>query len=217
MMAKDQSIREKVELFFAPYKQRSYSKGQVLVHAGDNPPGVMYLTKGQIRQYDISENGNEVVVNVFKPYAFFPMSWAINKTPNQYFFDADTDVTFRLAPADDVVKFLQENPDVTFDLLSRVYSGTDGLLRRTAHLMGGSATHRVIYELLIEARRFGKEQPDGSHELTITERELANRAGLSRETVSRELRALSDQVTIHRQSILVKDISTLEEKLGDNL
>jgi len=41
----------------------------------------------------------------------------------------------------------------------RVYSGTDGLIGRLAHLMAGTARSRVLYELLIECRRFG--QPRG--------------------------------------------------------
>lgn len=152
-------VDAKVRAFFQGFPARKFDKDHILVHAGDDPPGVFYLEEGNVREYDISNQGDEIVVNVFKPPAFFPMSWAINRTPNQYFYTAESKIVVRRAPADEVVGFLKSNPDVTFDLLSRVYRGTDGLLRRMAHLMGSDARTRLLFELLIEGRRFG--QPAG--------------------------------------------------------
>jgi CRP-like cAMP-binding protein len=185
-----EDIKNKVETFFSAYPSQQAAKGRVMVQAGDDPPGVIFLTKGHVHQYDIASNGEQIVVNVFKPPAFFPMSWAINKTPNQYFFEATSDIEYHLTPAEDAVQFLRDNHDVAFDLLARVYSGTDGLLRRMAHLMGGSARTRLLFELRLQALRFGQPTKDGAVILTMNERDLAMRAGLTRETVSRELSTL---------------------------
>src|SRR5690606_4775066 len=151
------------------YSIKYAAKGSVIVHAGDDPKGVMYLIKGHVQQYDIAGNGEQIIVNIYKPSAFFPMSWAINKTPNQYFFEATSDLEYYLAPAEDAVHFLRNNPDVTFDLLARVYSGTDGLLRRMAHLMGGNARSRLLFELKVQTQRFGKPRGDGSILLNLNE------------------------------------------------
>lgn len=215
----NQALSSKIDKFFSQFPLRKYDKDRIMVHAGDNPPGVFYLVSGQVRQYDITEQGNEVIVNVFKPPAFFPMNWAINQTANKYFFAADAAVSFRLAPADETVRFLKSNPDVAFNLLQRLYSGTDGVLRRMAHLMGGSAKTRLIYEIIIEARRFGKHQSDNSLLITLHEEELAARAGLSRETVSRELAKIRDLglLDVSRHGIRLKSIDKLEAELGDNL
>ncbi|HSX32616.1 MAG TPA: Crp/Fnr family transcriptional regulator, partial [Candidatus Saccharimonadales bacterium] len=151
--------------------------------------------------------------------AFFPMSLAINQTPNPYVYEAETDTELHQVPASEAVAFLKNNPDVLFDLLSRLYKGVDGMLGRIVHLMAGSAKSRLLYELLIESRRFGSRQPDGSCRLAIKEAELAARAGLSRETVSREIQKLvaDDLITISRSGILVRDIGALEKKLGTEL
>lgn len=214
----DSIVARKIEGFFAKYPLRRFKKGQILVYAGDDPPGVFHLVSGQVRQYDITESGDEVVVNVFKPPAYFPMSWVINKTPNQYFYETATPVTLRQAPAPEALKFLKDNHDVMFDLLSRVYSGSDGLLRRMAHLMGGTARSRTIFELINECRRFGKDQ-DGIYVIEINESELAARAGLSRETVSRELHKLKEKglVDTSRNSISIKNLKRLEKELGSSL
>jgi|SRR3990167_10570157 len=215
----DSKLAQKIEGFFKKYKLRRFNKGYILIYADNDPPGIFHLESGEVKQYDISPGGSEVVVNVFKPPAFFPMSWAINRMPNQYFFEAASEVTLRMAPASDAVEFLKANPEVTFDLLSRVYSGTDGLLRRMAHLMGSNANTRLFYELLIACRRFGKKQPDGTYLIPINEDELAKRAGLTRETVSRELGKIKkmDLVTVSRKGFAVKDLNRLEAELGSNL
>jgi len=213
------TAHQKIEVFFKAYSLKHLGKGYLLIYAGYEPPGVFYIQSGRVRQYDVADNGEEVVVNVFKPPAFFPMSWAINKTPNQYFFEADTAVTVRQAPANEVVEFIKANPEVMLDLLARVYSGTDGLLRRTAHLMGSNARTRLLFELITQCRRFGERQDNGSYLVGINESELAKRAGLSRETVSREISELKKMhlINVGRQAITLHDLGKLEAKLGSSL
>jgi CRP-like cAMP-binding protein len=211
-------IAKKIEAFFELYPKQQFPKGHVLVHAGENPPGVFYLVKGSVREYDIANNGEEVVVNVFNPHAFFPMSYVVNRTPNEYFFEAAKDITVRQAPIDASLNFLTTNPDVLFDLLSRVFSGTDGVLRRLAHLMGGTAMSRLTFELIISCRRAGKAS-NGEYRIMLKETELATRTGLTRETVNRQLRILKDQglVEIIQGGLAIKKLDELEHKLGSGL
>lgn len=79
-------ISKKVEEFFSKFPLREYDKGELLVLSDENPKYIFYIVSGQIREYDISSHGEEIVVNVFKKPAFIPMSWAIAKIPNRYFF-----------------------------------------------------------------------------------------------------------------------------------
>jgi CRP/FNR family transcriptional regulator, cyclic AMP receptor protein len=212
-------VAAKVEKFFSAYPKRTYGKGEILVLSEDSPKYVYYLIKGQVREYDISHSGDEVVVNVFKPGAFFPMSWAINRNHNAYFYGASTAVETKIAPPDDVVKFIKDNPDVMFDLLRRLYAGTDGLLRRMAHLMGSGAKNRLLFELLLENRRFGKPGPDNTSIIHMSETELGARAGLSRETISREMNDLKKRglISINRQGITIVSVNDLEKELGSEL
>jgi CRP-like cAMP-binding protein len=212
-------VANKIEEFFKQYPLKSYDEGQLLILADENPKAIIHLISGNVREYDISYRGDEIVVNVFKPPAFFPMSWAINQQPNRYFFEAASKVVAREAPPEEVLEFLKQNPDVMLDLLGRLYRGVDGLMRRMAHLMGGSARSRLLFELIIEAKRFGKVGKDNSCAIDISETEIGARAGLSRETVSRELRELKKQglLNVNRQGILLKDIDGLEAVLGSTL
>jgi CRP/FNR family transcriptional regulator len=213
------TIKETVKLFFDAYPSRQFSKGEIVLRPEDELKDIIYLEDGQIIAYDISVGGNDIVVNAFKPGSFFPLSQAINNTPNKYFYEAVNPVTARIAPSKDVVAFLKKNPDVTFDLLSRVYRGTDGLLRRTAHLMGGSAKSRLIFELLNASARFGVPGNDASTFIPLTESDLAKRSGLSRETVSRTIRTLKTAglVQLQARGVVILNHADLEATLGSEL
>jgi len=212
-------IKAKVAAFFGQYPAQAYDKRALLLHAEEPINSVFYITEGRVSQYDIAPNGNEVVVNVFKPGAFFPMSSAINDVKNHYFFESSLKTTVHVAPKADVVRFLHENPDVLFDLLARVYRGVDGVLRRMAHLMGGDAQTRLIFELLNVTSRFGEQRPDGTIHVHLTESDLAKHSGLARETVSRLLQGLkaAGLIETSRDGMMVKSITGLEARLGTSL
>lgn len=211
----DDAVQKKLETFFTKYKKQQFKKGEILIRADDAPPGIFYLSQGTVRMYLISRNGDELVLNLFKPISFFPMFWVINGTPNLYYFEAMDDVIVWRAPGKDVLALLKENPDVAFDLLARVYRGMDGLLTRMAYLMAGNAYARLITELLIIAKRFGKAEKNGI-KFTITEKDLSASAGMTRETVSREMKVLKDKglVVFQKNMLRISSIEDLEKELA---
>lgn len=215
----DTEIKATVDAFFSNYPAKKYEKGEILIRPDEVPSHIFYLTDGLVSEYDISQSGNEIVVNTFKPGAFFPMSFAINRGTSPYFFEISKPAVMHRAPAEQVVTFLKANPDVMFDLLSRVYRGTDGVLRRMAHMMGGKAKTRLLFELVNAGHRFGKQNRDGHIFIPLTESDFAKRSGLSRETVSRalhELKALH-LVSVQARGVTVIDMDRLEAILGSDL
>lgn len=212
-------LSKRVHDFFTTFPVHHYEKGDTVIHPNQPINSVYYLAEGVVIEYDIAPNGNEIVVNTFKAGAFFPMSSAINKTPNSYYFEAFEPVTVYKAPAKKAVTFITENPDIMYDLLARVYKGADGILRRMAHLMGGSAYSRLLFEIINSARRFGKVEKDGSIPISLRENDLAKLTGLSRETVNRNLSSLKKEgvIKISSDGIVVCDLEHLENTLGMSL
>lgn len=216
-MAND--VSAKIEAFFADYNTRHYKKGHILIYTGDDVPYVYHLLAGNVKQYAISYRGDEAVLNIFKPPAYFPMAHVINNTPAKYIFEADTDIEVRQAPGPAVVEFLHENPDVVYDLLSRVYMGSEGLLGRMERLMTSSAKERLTYELILECRRFGTTDKAGGVSVSVSEKDLGARAGLSRETVNREIHKLKAEglIAVRRSTIHIPDMHALEKTIGENI
>lgn len=208
-------INRKIEDFFKDYPISRLGKGQSVFQIGDEVDKIQYLIEGTVIEYDITPAGNTAILNAFKPGAFFPMSCVLNNQPTAYVFEAASPVSIRQAPKDHVIKFLNDNPDVTLDLLRRVYIGTDGILKRMSYLMGGTAASRVKYELLNASYRFGEANPDGSIYIDLSENDIAQRSGMSRETVNRSIKDLKKDgtVKITKGGITIKSLSILEDAL----
>ena len=211
-----EEVAQKIHRVLSAYPKRKYPKGQIILFADENPSHIFYIVKGKVIKYDISYRGDEVIINVFKPPAFFPLSWAINNTQNNYFYKTDEETELHIVPVDDTVAFLKQNPDVVYDLMKRVYTGMEGMLTRLVLLMSGTAKSRVLHELVIECKRFGVKLKDGSYKLDVSELGLGSRAGMSRETINREMRKLKDAslVRIEKNHIVVNDLGALEAAAG---
>jgi len=214
----NEQVAQKLEKFFSQFKRQIYKKGEILIRADDDPPGIFYLTDGYVKEYAISKKGDEIVINVFKPISFFPMSWAINNTQNEYYYEATTPVAVWRAAKEKAIDFIKSNPDVLYDLISRVFSGTDGMTTRMTYLMVGNAYSRLIAELIIQAKRFGQEK-ESAVTIRISEKDLAAQSGMTRETVSREIKILKDKkLIVHTSnSIVITNLNKLEEELADGV
>ena len=205
-------VEETVREFFAGSKEKQLSKGELLLMPSETElPPISYLVRGRVVQYDIDDEGNRSILNTFKPGAFFPLSAAINQTPTTYFFEAATPVVVRQMDAREVEEFLRAQPEVVYDVLSRLYRGVDGVLGRMAQLLHGNAKSRVYYELNVLARRFGVATAGGI-DVAVTASQLAEMTGLTRETVSRTLQSLQrDDIVRLRRGVVTLLDATLEK------
>lgn len=213
---------DKTKLFEEFYKQfniRSYKKGEMLIRADDDPQGIFCLTKGYVRQYTISKTGYELTLHILKPVSYFPMVWAVNGTPNLYYFEALTPVEVGRAPREQVVEFIKDKPTIIFALMSELLEDYAEALNRVEHLVFSDAYRRVISVLIYIAKHFGKEQNDGfiiDHR--FTQQDIATLVGVARETASIELIKLEKKGLVKHEghSILIEDIKKLELELLSN-
>jgi CRP-like cAMP-binding protein len=207
---------EDYQQFLLQFPLLHYTKGEVFISPDTLIECTYYIEQGTVRKYDITKFGEKVVMNVFNTPSLIPLSWALNKTPNRYYFEALEDLTLRCIPADILSAYLKEHPTIAYHLLQQVFLGLENTQRRVAYLMRGSLRSRVLFELLIEARRSGDAQADGSYVINVNETELAERAGLSRETISRELAKVfktSDLCQRHGRAITIRSLEELEAVL----
>lgn len=210
----DGLVVEKIESFYARYPRRHFKKGHILIYAGDTSPGVYQLLEGEVRQYDITSGGDEVVVGIFQPPAIFPMITIARQYSDGYFYEAVTDIDVRLAPIKDIRTLLETNPDIVFGLLNEMYLAAGELTQEIKILKRGSARDKLLLTLVSMCKRSSKNTA-GMCRVNVTEKEIASRAGLSRETTSRELRKLhrSDCIVMGYRTIFIKDLAILEKEL----
>lgn len=205
------------EIFYQQFTVRKYKKGEILIRADDDPQGIFCLKKGYVRQYTISKNGLELTLHILKPTSYFPMVWAINGTPNVYYFEALTAVEVGRAPRDQVVQFIKDKPSIIFSLMSGLLEDYAETLTRVEHLVFSDAYRRVISILLYIANHFGEPSKKGHvvHH-RFTQQDIATLVGIARETASNEMVKLEKKglVKYIDHSMLFKDISLLERELA---
>lgn len=190
-----------------------------MIRADDDPQGIFCLTKGYVRQYTISKTGLELTLHILKPISYFPIVWAVNGTPNVYYFEALTPVEVGRAPRDQVVNFIKDKPTIIFALLSRLIEEYAETLTRMEHLVFSDAYRRVISVLLYIASHFGEKNKDGiivKHR--FTHQNIATLVGVVRETASAEIIKLEKIGLIKYvdHSLLFENLKKLNSELFSN-
>ena len=205
----DAKVKAKVDKLFAQEREQKFKKGEVLAEPEREPRGVYYLTEGVVRQYSTSARGEEFVINTFRAPSFLPLAWVFNDEIPTHYFEATEVVIARSITKEKFLKFLENNPVVLFDLVKRIYHGLQGYTLRLESMMTGDAYSRLVVELLINAKRFGKN-------LSLTQDDLAAQSGIARETVSRELKKLKEKklVRVKNHVLSIPDIKILEAELS---
>ncbi len=185
----DSKKLKEFEVFYSQFTTRFYKKGEMLIRADDDPQGIFCLKKGYVRQFTISKTGSELTLHILKPISYFPMVWAINGTPNVYFFESLTETEVGRAPRDQVVSFIKDKPTVIFELMSELLEDYAESLTRVEHLVFSDAYRRVISVLMYIAKHFGEK--NGKEGVIVkhrfTQQDIATLVGVARETASNEM------------------------------
>lgn len=202
--------------FYSKFKSRHYNKGETLIRADDNPQGIFCLTKGYVRQYTISKVGSELTLHILKPTSYFPMVWAINGTPNIYYFEALTPVEAGRAPREEVVEFIKNKPELIFKLMSELLEEYGETLTRIEHLVFSDAYRRVLSVFIYLAKHFG-EDIDGKRVVKywFRHQDIATLVGVARETASNEINKLENKGFIKyvNHKLVFADLNILEDEL----
>jgi CRP/FNR family transcriptional regulator, cyclic AMP receptor protein len=206
-----------IDSFFIHYPLHTFKKEEIVIRADDQPSGVYFVKSGFVKMNAVLENGRDITFNIFKPGTFFPMMWAINDFPNTYYFQSITKSELFKSPKDKFVLFVQNNPEVLTDFTKRILSGMQGLLTNIQYQLTGDSYHRVMAALLLSAKRFGEMNKDKSVKITVplTHQEIANIAGLTRETVSLMMEKLKKEnlITSARHLVIILKPGILEKEL----
>jgi len=211
----DDQVRQKLTDFFSKYPLLKFKKGQTIIPPDESLDSIYFLKSGDVKQYSISEDGNEITIHIFKPSSFFPMMLVVGEVENPFYFEAADSVEVFKAPTADVVKFVKSEEDVLFDLTKRFALGLNGLAKRIEKLMYEDAFSRVTSLLLYLAGKFGEKGESGiTIKLPLTHQDIASWVNLTRETTSRQLEKLTQQkiISYHQTLVTIKNLSALKKR-----
>ena len=192
---------------------RRYRTGERVFERGSQSSEVFFVIEGAVNIVSFSPTGREIT---FAEVGFGETVGelaAIDGQPRSASVVATEDSLLAILPAESFIELLKRNGEVAFTLLQRmsgiVRKGTDQVIQ----VSSVAATNRIYSELLKRA-----EQDPTVPDLWVIKplppiRELASKAGTTRELVSNTLNRLYPSGLIRRKgnNLYFMDCSALEE------
>jgi len=190
-------------------------RGEILFREGDSGDRLYVVIEGKIKLGRSSPDGRENLMAVLGPGQMFGELSLFDPGPRSLTATAVTDVTMNDLGHDDLTRWLVGYPDVARNLLGQLAAR----LRRTndvvADLVFSDVPGRVAKALLDLASRFGRRADDGVHvHHDLTQEELAQLVGASRETVNKALADFAHRgwLRLEPRSVVLVDLERLQRR-----
>jgi len=163
-------------------------RGDVLFHEGDSGDRLYVVTDGKVKLGRTSADGRENLLAILGPGQMFGELSLFDPGPRSATATAVTDCDLQSLSHDDLNTWLTNHSNVARALLHQLAAR----LRRTndvvADLVFSDVPGRVAKALIDLSTRFGRKADDGIHvHHDLTQEELAQLVGASRETVNKAL------------------------------
>jgi CRP/FNR family cyclic AMP-dependent transcriptional regulator len=176
-------------------------RGDVLFHEGDEGDKLYIVTEGKVKLGRTSADGRENLLAILGPGQMFGELSLFDPGPRSATVTAVTDTTFSSLSHEDLLRWL------------------DGRLRRAndvvADLVFSDVPGRVAKALLDLADRFGRTADDGVHvHHDLTQEELAQLVGASRETVNKALADFASRgwLRLEPRSVVIMDMERMSRR-----
>ena len=191
------------------------SRGEHLFMEGDDGDSLYVVIDGKMKLTRAAADGRESLWSVLGPGEMFGELSLFDPRPRTSSASAVTDATVAALGHDALRPWLLEQPEVSMHMLQALARRLRRANDVTADLVFTDVPGRVAKNLLDLADRFGEQDRDGLHvHHDLTQEELAQLVGASRETVNKALAdfAARGWLQISARSVLILDIDRLRRR-----
>jgi len=169
---------------------KRFSAGDMLLYQGE-VPSVAYVVKtGTIKAYNISNQGDEKPISFLSRSDILASEWVFGKSSsNLYFCEAHTDCAVYSLNREELLNLIKCDNSVLFSLLDR-YAALNTANSLQLHALEYSrAADKILHMLFYLCQVHGQESIGNEVliDLPLTQQDLANLLGLTRETTGIEL------------------------------
>lgn len=165
---------------------QTFQKNAIIVNAGDRTDSIFIIRSGRVKVFLTNEDGKEVTLNVHGPGEYFG-EMVLDEGPRSASVITLETSKFLIISKTDFKRFLGEHPAFAMKLIDRLMHRVRGLtenVRNLALLDVYGRVARLLLELATER--------DGKLVVTekLTQQDIADRVGSSREMISRIFKEL---------------------------
>lgn len=193
----------------------SLRHGQALFSEGESGDQLYIVVEGKIKLGRTSSDGRENLLAILGPGQMFGELSFFDPGPRSATATAVTDAKLVSLGHEVLAPTIAKHSEVASALLNQLA----GRLRRTNEVVGdlvfSDVPGRVSKALLDLADRFGRQEDDGLHvNHDLTQEELAQLVGASRETVNKALADFVHRgwVRLEPRSVIILDLERLHKR-----
>ena len=190
-------------------------RGDVLFHEGDSGDRLYIVAEGKVKLGRSAADGRENLLAIMGPGQMFGELSLFDPGPRSATVTAVTDATFASLSHEDLLRWLDGRPIVARGLLTQLASRLRKSNDVVADLVFSDVPGRVAKALLDLADRFGRTADDGVHvHHDLTQEELAQLVGASRETVNKALADFGHRgwLRLEGKSVVILDAERLSRR-----
>lgn len=183
---------------------RQFPRNAIIVSEGDDSSSVYFIITGSVKVFLSNDEGNEVVITTIKANDYFG-EMALEEGYRSASVMAIEPVKLAILSIHDFRQFLRSHPDFVLSVLSKLIRRTRVVTKNFKGMALLDVYGRLAALLCELAENCGEQLIISS---PLTQQEMANRIGCSREMVSKILKDLTQggyiectrrQITIRRR------------------
>ena len=194
--------------------RRTVPQGAMIFAKGDPGTTLMAVLSGSVRISVSGGDGHEAVLNIIKPGQVFGEIALLDGRARTGDAVAMSDCELMVIDRRDFIPFLHREPDVVLKLIEILCARIRRTSAQVEDLMYLSLPARLAKALLELSG--GLEAPATRQKVRISQRELGNIVGMSRESTNKQLRAWEQCTWVHleRGTIAVVNAEALTKLIS---
>lgn len=188
--------------FLEQFPVRRFQKGEIIICEGLVPRKCYAVKSGFAKVFLTTKSGEEKAVNFMASHDLFPLTWIFGKTDVAlYYYQAYTDCDMYEVTRDDLIRHAEDDPGMFRRFFDYTLDQNIDLMQHVHSLEQAKASEKLMYAFHFLIRRFGKKITKSRTKmlLPLTQQDLANFLGLTRETTGAQLKELQHKGIINYQ------------------
>ncbi len=205
--------------FYRKYPTVKFAKGEIILQQDEIPRHVYGIKSGVVKLSNLSAEGDDRTISFEIVDDILPICWAFSKTSRAlFYYQAYTDCELYVIPKDVFESQLMISDGFIRAMLNRQVSSYIGNMLQVDALEKTKAYSKLIYTFRYFCLLYGRDVKRDLVKIYVplTQQELANKTGLTRETTTLELKKLKKQKIISvRHKYYTVDTAKLNSEIDD--
>ncbi len=177
---------EEIETLEGHAHPRIYRKHTIILEKGDESSSLYFIESGAVKVFVADDDGKEVVLNTLGAGDYFGELALLGETPRTASVMTLEETRCRTLGRHDFLELVRERPQIALNLIRHLVEQVGTLTEKVSTLALRDVYGRVVATLTEQAR----EEDGRLVTPPITQQEIAQRVGASREMISRIFREL---------------------------